>query len=89
MSLDLPTPNSNLPPASAGSLPIGVTVRVTGGKYNGYQGTLVKACDTVGSIIVDFDTTPHELVVDLAHLQSLTAWRAARTATELSLRGSG
>ena len=68
-------------------IPIGNTVRVIGGKYNGYEGTLLKSCDTVGSIEVTFEGQRHELVVDLGHLVSLTAWRATKSATEITLRG--
>ena len=67
---------------------IGLQVRVTGGKYNGFEGTVLKACETVGSIVVILENKAHELVVDLAHLTELTQWRASKSATELALKGA-
>lgn len=50
------------------STPVGSAVKFTGGRYNGLHGVLHKACDSVCSVYVLFENTPHEIVEDRAHL---------------------
>jgi hypothetical protein len=62
-------------------------IRVTAGQYNGYEGVLLKLCDSFASILVNFEGKPHELVVEVAHLVPLQDWLAGKGETELKLRG--
>lgn len=53
-----------------------LAVRVTGGKFNGYEGTLLKRGDFLGSIQITFEGKPHEVITDLIHLTPLSEWQA-------------
>lgn len=66
----------------------GTPVRVIGGPYNGYQGTVANTCDTVASLLINFEGRMHEVVTDLRFLQPLADFQAGRPAAELALRGS-
>lgn len=72
------------PPAPA----VGTAVRFIGGRFNGYQGTLSKVCEAVGSVIIVFEGRGHEVVEELRHLQPLAEWRASLSPTELTIRGA-
>jgi hypothetical protein len=70
-------------------LSVGMPVRVIAGKYNGFEGTVAKLCDSFCSIIIIFENRQHELVLEAAALVPLEEWTAGKGETELKLRGHG
>lgn len=75
-----------------GPLFVGLQVRVTGGKYNGLSGRIVKLDLTEGGsaavlIYLEESKIEFEAVVEQHFLQSVASWKAGRTATELQLKG--
>lgn len=75
-----------------GPLFVGLQVRVTGGKYNGLVGKLVKLDLTPGGagavrIYLEESKIEFEAVVEQHFLEGLESWKARRTATELQLKG--
>lgn len=77
-------------PHSVDSVPelsVGSPVRFTSGRYHGYEGILLKLCDAVCSVSVNYEGKPVELVDELHHLTALAAWRAGKSKEELALKG--
>ena len=70
-------------------LSVGLPVRVISGKYNGYEGSITKLCDSFSSIVIFFENRPYELVLETAALIPLAEWTAGKGETELKLRGHG
>lgn len=68
---------------------VGMSVRVTGGKYNGYEGVVAKTCDAFCSIRVNHENKQHELVMETKHITPLANWSEGKTNAELTLRGHG
>lgn len=66
----------------------GTSVRFTGGKFNGFTGVVAKVCDTVCSVVITFEHRPYEVVDEHRHVTPLAEWTAARSTTELKLRGA-
>lgn len=52
-----------------------LAVKVTGGPFNGYEATLMKRGDFLGSIQIVFEGKPHEVITDLIHLTPLAEWK--------------
>lgn len=67
-----------------------VAVRFTGGRYNGFQGTVIKSCDDWCSVLIVFhDGNPsQEVVEEFRHLMPLADWLLTKSATERALKGN-
>lgn len=76
----------------SGVLRLGFPVKVTGGKYNGLVGQIVKLgldpchCSAVYFNLEESKTT-FEGVVEHRFLEDFAQWKARRSATELTLKG--
>ena len=78
----------NLPQLQTMSaLSVGLEVRFTGGKYNGFEGQVAKLCDEYASVIINYDGKPHELVESTKFLTPLAQWLQGKNEDELRLRG--
>ncbi len=66
---------------------IGLAVRFIGGRYNGFEGTISWAGDTCCAVVVEYEGKRIEEVEGFDFLLPLSAWRAAKSATELQLKG--
>ncbi len=67
----------------------GQSVRLIGGKYNGFQGTVRWCGDAFASLEIVFENKKHEIVEDLRFLQDLAEWKAGKSDTELALKDTG
>lgn len=67
----------------------GVQVKITGGQYNGFTGTLAKTCEAFGSVAMEFERTFHEIVVELKFLTPLDTWLSGKSPAELQALGYG
>lgn len=49
----------------------GTPIKFTGGRYNGFTGSIRFIGDTCASIVILYDNKPTEVVEDLVHLTAL------------------
>lgn len=63
-------PASSLPPPASDFAP-GLPVKFTGGRYNGFTGTIRLMGETVAAIIILYDNRPCEVIEDLRHCSPL------------------
>ena len=66
---------------------VGEPVRFTGGKYNGFEGTVAKLCDEYASVVINYEGKPHELVESVKFLTPMAQWLQGKNEDELRLRG--
>lgn len=68
-------------------LSVGLAVRITGGKFNGFDAQIAKLCENHCSVLIEFEKQIHEVITETKWLTPLHLWAAKKTAVELQLRG--
>ena len=68
-------------------LRIGMAVRFTGGKYNGWEGHIHLAGDTSCAVLCNYEGKDYEFVEDFQFLTPLKIWTENKSKAELQLKG--